>query len=193
MKLKMMLVMLVLLSHTLHAVADPMGDCIAALANDDALQPIADKVALSGDSDRAFFMMANNSHPTASEKVVILDWGNKRERCLSNNPPPQNPVTHILVEGFRTVQSMILDLYNGDVSYGEFNRRRQDLNNAQQAMLQQVINQYQQQQFQQRQYQQQREDYLDQACLNRARNQIEMASCGMGRAGRQLGEALLNR
>jgi flagellar biosynthesis GTPase FlhF len=53
-----------------------------------------------------------------------------------------------------------------------------------------MMQQQQQGQYQQQQYQQQREDYLDQACLNRARNPSERASCSMQAAGRQLGNAL---
>jgi hypothetical protein len=53
-----------------------------------------------------------------------------------------------------------------------------------------MMQQQQQGQYQQQQQQQQREDYLDQACLNRARNQIERSECAMGKAGRQIGGAL---
>jgi hypothetical protein len=51
-------------------------------------------------------------------------------------------------------------------------------------MQQQQQQQAQQQQYQQQQYQQQREDYLDQACLNRARNQLERAQCGIAAGAR---------
>ncbi len=55
----------------------------------------------------------------------------------------------------------------------------------------QILMMLQQQQQGQQLYQQQREDYLDQACLNRARNQIERAQCSIEKGGRQIGGALL--
>jgi hypothetical protein len=197
MKFSVGLVSLSLLFITSHAAAEPWGDCLRGLASDYALQPIADKVALSGSSDRLFSMMANDSYPTATEKAVILDWGNKRERCNTSYPPEQRPLTHLYVEGFRTVQSMIFDLYKGAISYGEFNRRRQDLNTALEARIQQLVGQYQQQyqqqQYQQQQYQQQREDYLNQQCLDRARNQFDRANCGIAAGARGIGSAIGGR
>jgi hypothetical protein len=200
MKFSVGLVSLSLLFITSHAAAEPWGDCLRGLASDYALQPIADKVALSGSSDRLFSMMANDSYPTATEKAVILDWGNKRERCNSSYPPQQSPVTHLYVEGFRTVQSMIFDLYKGNISYGEFSRRREDSNTVLQARLQQLEGQYQQQhQYQQQQnqqqhqYQQQREDYLNQQCLDRARNQFDRANCGIAAGARGIGSAIGGR
>lgn len=197
MKFSVGLLSLSLLFLTSHAASEPWGDCLRGLASDYALQPIADKVALSGSSDRLFSMMANDSYPTATEKEVILDWGNKRERCNSSYPPQQNPLTPFYAEGFRTVQSMIFELYKGSIPYGEFNRRRQDLNTAIEARIQQLANQYrqnlQQQNQQQHQYQQQREDYLNQQCLDRARNQFDRANCGIAAGARGIGGAIGGR
>jgi len=72
----------------------------------------------------------------------------------------------------------------------EEEQKRADLarsqENERQRQIQVLMMQKQQQQqyYQQQQYQQQREDYLDQACLNRARNQIERAQCGIAAGAR---------
>lgn len=53
-----------------------------------------------------------------------------------------------------------------------------------------MMQQQQQGQYQQQQYQQQRGDYQYQACLNRARDQFQRASCSLEQAGGQIGGGL---
>lgn len=189
-KLKtLLLVLLTLLCSMQHTHADPLSDCINTLEHDAALQPISDKVSLAGKTDRQFSMMANESFPTPSEKEAIFAWATKRERCINDNPP----IAQVNREGFNAVQSLILDLYKGTITYGQFTRQRQEIAKTVDAKKQQIImqllQQNQQQQMQQQQYQQQ-EEYLYQACMNRARDIYQRNACQMERAGRQLGGAL---
>lgn len=190
MKLKAVLVLLALLGSMQHAYADPLSDCINTLERDSVLQPISDKVSLAGKTDRLFSMMANESFPTSSEKEAIFAWATKRERCINDNPPPNNPITQVNREGFNAVQSLILDLYKGIITYGQFTRQRQEIAKIVDAKTQQIIGQYQQQQMQQQQQYQQQEEYLYQACMNRAGDIYQRNACQMERAGRQLGGAL---
>jgi hypothetical protein len=168
----------------------PIYYCNLALESDPSLQQIRGKVVLSGLSEPSFTMMVNESYPTQSERQEILAWGSKREHCIKENPPQAGPITQVAGEGFNAVQALIVDLYKGAITYGQFAKQRQDVQSITNARMQQIIGQYQRQQSAQQQYQQQRGDYLDQACLNRARNPVERANCGMERAGRQIGEAL---
>lgn len=80
----------------------------------------------------------------------------------------------------------------------EFEEERQrevlarDKENQRQRQLQvlMLMQQQQQGQYQQQQYQQQRSDSQYQACLNRARDQFQRASCNLEQAGGQIGGAL---
>jgi len=82
MKLKIMMALVGLVCHTQQVYADQMSECINALDRDLTLQPISDKVSLTGKTDRLFSMMTNESYPTASEKEAIFAWATRRERCL---------------------------------------------------------------------------------------------------------------
>lgn len=166
--------------------------CIDVLKYDVELKPISDKVALSGIGEQTFGMLANENHPTLDETQAIFRWATKREQCIRSNPPQNSPITQANMEGFNAAQSLILDLYKGSITYGQFARQRQEIAKMVDAKTQQIIGQYQQQQAQQQQYQQQQEDYLHQACLNRARSQSAEAACNMERSGRQMGRAIGN-
>lgn len=171
----------------------PIYYCNLALDGDPILQPIRDKVVLSGLSDPPFSMMANDDYATPSERQAILLWGSKRERCVKDNPPDASPISQVADEGFSAVQALILDLYKGQMTYGQFARKRQEVDAITRARIQQIIGQYQQQQSQQQRYQQQQEEFLYQSCMNRARNQIDRASCGMERAGRGAGRLFIGK
>ncbi len=195
MKSKAILVLLTLLLTPLQVLADPYDNllaCINALDYDSTLQPISDKVSLTGKTDRLFSMLANESYPTSNEKEVILAWVIKRERCVSDNPLPVNIVTHIPREGMNAVQSLSLELYKGAMTYGQFAKKLQDIRAAMEASREDIMRQYQRQQSQQRQYQQQLEEYQYQACMNRASKDpiaapFDRANCMNERAARQLG------
>ncbi len=183
----------------LHSYAQgnpPIIDCFNAVRYDPSLNLIADKVGLGAHADRPFALMANESYPTESERKIILDWGGKRDRCL-NTPPDQHAGFAVYLQAQRRLQMLVLDLYGGNMTYGNFVRQKEALNNAHQGNQDQISNQIQQQQAQQQQYQQQQQQYQQQqeefqyqACMNRARDQLAQSACQMERGGRQLGGAL---
>lgn len=186
MKLKAVLVLLVLLCSSQHIYAD----CFDALENDTELQVIRDKVALVSSNSQTFGMLSNENYPSSDEKPAIYKWAIKREQCVNSRPLSNDTVGQIYRETFNAVQSLILDLYKGTITYGQFTRQRQEIAKIAAAKTQQIIGQYQQQQMQQQQQYQQQEEYLYQACMNRARDIYQRNACQMERAGRQLGGAL---
>lgn len=183
-----MLALLVMLCSAQQVYAD----CLDALAYNTELQPIRDKVALVSVRDQTFGMLANENRPTSDEMQAIFKWGTEREQCLKIFPPSSNPVDQLIHEGNNAIQSLILDLYKGSITYAQFARQRQDIANAVDARTQQIIGQSQQQQMQQQQERQQQTQWQRQACLNRARNQFDVANCNMEAAGAGLGEAIIN-
>jgi hypothetical protein len=165
-------------------------DCFNALKYDSQLQPISEKVELARVGDVTFGMLANEDRPTSEEKQAIFKWATKRDQCFNAYPPPNNLSTQAVRDGYNSVQSLILDLYKGAITYGQFAKQSRETMEMVVARIQGSAGQYQRQQAQQQQYQQQREDYQYQACMNRARDQFAQSACNMERAGRQIGGAL---
>lgn len=182
---------LLLLGAAKLAIAD-VYTCIGGLDADTSLWPIRGKVALSSSASQPFSMLADSTTPSKEEAQSLLDWGSKREQCVKANPfPSNNPYRQHVIEGFNATQSILIELYNGRITYGQFARQRQEIARIVEARTQQMTDQYQQQQYQQQQYQQQRADYQYQACLNRARNQLDQANCGIAAGAAGIAGALV--
>lgn len=197
MKLKIVPVLLVLVCSSQQIYADSLGDCFSALKYDAELQPISDKVALALVDEVTFGMLSNEATPTSDETQAIYKWATKREQCLKSYPPPNNPITQINMEGFNSIQSLILDLYKGAITYGQFARQRQENAKMVDAKIQGVSGQ--QQQYQQRQYQQQQayQDAQAAQAFNAAGGTpgqlMSKAYSNVGSAAVQLGAGMLQQ
>ena len=102
-------------------------DCIAALENDAELRLIRNKVALSGKEDNLAELMAIKERPTPKERKVIAQWRDKRAQCFNDNPPPRDVYYRLATETFNLGQELILKLSKGEMSYGQFTRRRDEI------------------------------------------------------------------
>ena len=191
--------------------ADPLANCIIALDQVETLRPISDKVSLTGKPDRLFSMLANENLPTMEERGAIFEWATRRERCFSENPLPSDPISQVKRETQEAVQLLILDLYKGKLTYGQFASRRQEIGKAASLRMQQISQQerqaqeqrqiQQQQQLQQLQSQRQQErmrrleqcDANYQLCMNRAGDSARFRNqCEMERSGCELGNAIFD-
>jgi len=112
------------------ALATTQSDCVSDLDTDPDLQSIGKKVALSGKEDNLFDLMAVDERPSPSERKVILKWGNKRERCFNANPPPHDAFYQLSIDTFNLGQKLILDLSKGDMTYGQFAKKRKEIKQA---------------------------------------------------------------
>lgn len=156
MKIKTAINLLVLLCTTQLVYAE--GNCFDALAYDDELQLIRDKVVLISDaSKQTFDMLANESFPTSEEAQVVYKWGSKRDRCFRSFAPPRNAVEQAIAEGFNTSQRLILNLYKGNITYGQFAIQRQEQVKIVNESLQNINSH---QQMRQQQMPQQRPAYI---------------------------------
>jgi len=187
-----MLVLLALLCSSQQVYADSLGDCFNALKYDAELQLISDKVALARVDEVTFSMLSNETTPTLDETQAIYKWATKREQCFKNYPPPNNPVTQVVRDGFNAVQSLILNLYKSSITYGQFAKQCQETMKMVVAKIQGVAGQ--QQQYQQQQEQQQRQfcETRFQQCLSRAGDIFARNACQMENSGCALG-SVLNR
>ena len=158
--------------------------CINDLGYDSDLFAIRGKVALGSIDQQTFSMLADTSMPNSQEAQALLAWGNKRELCLRKFPLSQDsPFTSHVLEGFNATQSILLALYRGQISYGDFAGQRLEISNAVNSRTQQMKSQIQGQG-------QQQENYLMQQCLNRAKDIYQRNACQMEASGRGLGKLL---
>lgn len=102
-------------------------ECVTALETDPELKAISKKVALSGKEDNLFSMMSIEARPSKSERKVITQWGTKRELCFNANPPPRDAYYQLSTDTFNRGQKLILELSKGEMTYGQFAERRQEI------------------------------------------------------------------
>ena len=95
---------------------------------DPALIPIRDKVGLYSADQQTFAMRTNTDYASAEEKPVIGLWAQKRDQCELMNRPilAKAPVqmAAVIKAGGQVTDSMIAELYLGNITYGELANRR---------------------------------------------------------------------
>jgi hypothetical protein len=118
---------------------DGAGSYVEHLFADARLDPIRDKVPLvlrSGSVTPQ--LLANEDKPTPPEKQAIKVWMSVREQAQQYQLEHRGPPSPLLVRTRQLVTRAILQLYNGDLTYGEFARRIQVLDSEYQAAARQV-------------------------------------------------------
>jgi hypothetical protein len=106
---------------------------------DPRLDPIRDKVPLvlhPGTVTRA--LLANEDKPTPPEKQAIKVWMSIREQAQQYQLEHQGPPSARLVRTRQLVTRAMLQLYNGELTYGQFARRIQELDSEYQAAARQA-------------------------------------------------------
>ena len=93
--------------------------------------------------DKAYFpprtsasaaMLADNSRVTPEQRTAILDWGRARQQCFDRERQELQAINHpAQLSGIQKTVEISTDanlvrLYKGEISWGEFNRVRNDYN-----------------------------------------------------------------
>lgn len=108
-----------------------IDSCFNAIKIDPALSSISNKVALSSTQDQSFEMLANREKPANNEKNAIKYWRESRLTCFSKMEAyqRQNNTANELIALNSTAKSvqdeLIIQLYQGSLTYGDFARKRQ--------------------------------------------------------------------
>lgn len=108
-------------------------ECFTALANDPELKAISGKVMLSGGVPTLAYL-ANDEVVSNEEKQLVALWATKRDVCKNaemilyeyQEAPDKKALYNTLVNSFST---LLLELYKGRMSYGEFAKQRGVLSN----------------------------------------------------------------
>ncbi len=126
---------------------DPTIICLRKLSGDQRFGPLANKLPIVEVRDMTFEMLANQALPNKKEQGAIAEWINARKECVKagdayhqQNYPPQ--LTALLTGGENSAAGLAADLYNRKLTYGAFNKRRQeiadDVTNKVVALVQQI-------------------------------------------------------
>jgi hypothetical protein len=109
------------------------------LFTDPRLDPIRDKVPLVLRAGAVTpLLLSNEDRPTPAEKQAIKVWVSVREQAQQVQLEQRGPPSQLLVRTRQLVTRAILQLYNGDLTYGQFARRIQVLDSDYQAAARQV-------------------------------------------------------
>jgi hypothetical protein len=99
---------------------------------DKALDPIRSKVVLTGDLQPTFDMLANTDRVTSEERPAVREWASLTMRCQEQARfYVQSYSTALHVNLYNTVadsgNALKAQLYNGQLTYGQYNQERQKL------------------------------------------------------------------
>lgn len=111
---------------------DPSLGCINRLGDEARFSGLVGKLQLriAGPS---FSLMTNRDRPTEEERSAIVSWMSARQHCLQLGEAWRAEyelpiVNEIQGRGHSKYFGLVAQLYNGEITYGEFERKRADLN-----------------------------------------------------------------
>lgn len=118
------------------SLASKVNACFSEIVNDPVFSPISNKVALGSTTDQTFAMLTNNSKPSAKDRPMIHLWGQRREECMklqakANETQRVPPQIRSLLNSYSTnLQTLIAQLYLGNLTYADFAGKRQAMTNT---------------------------------------------------------------
>ena len=113
-----LLVILMLVSG--YSLAETPSDslqCLKELKKDVRFSSIANHVAIDGQDVTDPQMLADKTSPDERQQRAIADWIDARSLCVNLNPIKVFVDLHLLFLG------IVPDLYNGQTTFGEFNKK----------------------------------------------------------------------
>lgn len=118
----------------MHAEQERIRSYCDGLFADPSLDPIKGKIGLRNDEETTFEMLTDTSKPTDVEKAALVVWAKKKEDCIRQDiagmrrSSVSNSLIVLTESMFQRFQFLIADLHNNAFTYGEFSRKRRELN-----------------------------------------------------------------
>jgi hypothetical protein len=105
------------------------ADCYKRLETDTDLADIANKVALAKPDAPALSMLTDDSKPNDRERKAIALWASKRDACFNIRKAvmpfyPGDPKNNVIMEFAEKSSQLLLSLYKGNISFGDFVTQR---------------------------------------------------------------------
>lgn len=99
---------------------DRYSQCMERLKTDGRLASIASHVSLDGQGAASRQMLADRLRADEQQKQAIAEWIDARAQCVNFGAGPVAITLHM------AFVSIVPDLYNGQITFGEFNKRWQE-------------------------------------------------------------------
>lgn len=117
MRIALLITFMIISSHSFAEAQDKTTQCLQGLATDTRFSSIANHVALDGQDVTKPQMLEDKTIPDEQQKLAVADWIDARSLCVNLTPIKRSVDLHLL---FLTI---VPDLYNGQTTFGEFNKK----------------------------------------------------------------------
>ena len=128
-------------SADIAAGEEQLKRCTDDLKRNPSLQIIATKIALGGADEESFSMLADQTKPSSAEKPAIALYGDLKKKCFQRwigtvgKAGWPAPIISIYNTSSSSLDNLLLSLFNGSVTYGEFTKLRKELIDARTAAI----------------------------------------------------------
>lgn len=117
MRITLLVVSLFISGYSFAGVQDKTSQCLEKLKNDGRFSSIANHLALDGQDTASSQMLADETRPDELQQSAIADLIDARSECLNFSPTQLSVSLHLAFVG------IVPDLYNGKMTFGEFNKK----------------------------------------------------------------------
>ena len=117
MRIALLLVSLLISGYSLAEVQDKTSQCMEGLKTDSRFSSIANNLALDGQDTASPKMLADETRPDIRQLSAIAELIDARSECVNLSPSQVSISLHFVFLG------LVQDLYNGKMTFGEFNKK----------------------------------------------------------------------
>lgn len=119
MRAALLVVLIFISGYSFAGTKDKTSQCLEGLKSDSRFSSIASHLELDGQSTGG--MLTDKARPDDLQRSAIADWIDARSQCINLSPNP------VMVNLHMAFLSVVADLYNGQLTFGEFNKKWQGL------------------------------------------------------------------
>jgi hypothetical protein len=105
--------------------------CFDKIKTQPQLNIISSKLSLGGLDEQTFSMLTNTSKPTEEEKTAINVYADLRKNCIKEHikTQDQDPLAarQLYASSTGAVENLLVDLYKGNLTYGQFAQLRKEI------------------------------------------------------------------
>jgi hypothetical protein len=129
--MRLLPIIALLLAHTAFAAQqDNLASCLKALSAEPRFATLASHIAVGDAGAGTAAMLQDSGVPTEKERKAIADWADARASCVKaadqeGNAAYRPPLVAHAIQAENKVLAAAVELYERRITYGDFNRRRQ--------------------------------------------------------------------
>lgn len=117
MRIALLVVFMFVSGYSFAEAQDKTSQCLADLKRDARFSSIANQVVLDGQDVTDSRMLADKTNPDDQQRQALADWIDARSLCVNIVP------TKVWIDLHLLFLTIVPDLYNGQMTFGEFNQK----------------------------------------------------------------------